>query len=153
MRFTRNRNRLGLWLATPAALALAGVLALPAQAAPRGHRSESGHHREYSGHRAVSHKAHHRPRSGVKVSYHDKDFGLSVRFGDRGHRRYVSHKPVYRTSHYPKRHHANGYWKQVWVPPVYAWHYRSCGTPYRVLVRHGYYKRVWVSYGYGTCAY
>ncbi len=38
-----------------------------------------------------------------------------------------------------------GYTQQVWVPPVYRTHYDDCGRAFRVCVRQGYYKQVYVS--------
>ena len=33
--------------------------------------------------------------------------------------------------------------RSVWVDPVYKTLYQPCGTPYRVLVRNGYWKKIW----------
>lgn len=41
--------------------------------------------------------------------------------------------------------YSTGYWARVYVQPVDEIRYRCCGTPYRVCVQPGYYKRVWVS--------
>ncbi|MEM1446903.1 MAG: hypothetical protein AAGF84_12665 [Planctomycetota bacterium] len=45
-------------------------------------------------------------------------------------------------SHYSG--HSGGYYKQVWVPPVYRTRYDDCGRAFRVCIRHGYYKQVYV---------
>lgn len=37
-----------------------------------------------------------------------------------------------------------GYDRQVWVEPVYDWHYDNCGNRHQVLVRAGYYRTVCV---------
>lgn len=38
-----------------------------------------------------------------------------------------------------------GYWKSVWVPPVYRTVHRPCGGVTRVCVRPGRYEKVWVN--------
>jgi hypothetical protein len=46
-------------------------------------------------------------------------------------------------------HHAQrggGYYRSVWVPPVYRTHYDPCGRARQVCVRAGYYRQVWVAH-------
>jgi len=147
----------------PAGDALAGGCKADRSSHDRWHQSSRHHHRSShdrwhkrsSGvsyhYRSRSH--HHYSRSRVRASYHNDNVRFSVSIGSGrsyGHHR----KPVYRSGsscdtavvvHHPK---PSGYWKRVYHGPVYETRYHSCGTPYRVCVRAGYYERVWVSGGY-----
>ncbi len=105
---------------------------------------QSNSHRDYS-HRDSSH-------SRVKASYRNDNVRFSVSFGSQ--RSYDTHQPRYRSStscsntvvyHTPQ---PSGYWSRVYHSPVYETRYDSCGRPYRVCVRAGYYERVWVSNGH-----
>ncbi|MEO0515075.1 MAG: hypothetical protein AAF086_07255 [Planctomycetota bacterium] len=58
------------------------------------------------------------------------------------HHGHYSHSPRHR---YPSHYDRGGYTKQVWVPPVYRTRYDDCGRAFRVCVRQGYYKQVYVS--------
>ena len=108
----------------------------------------SNSHRDYS-HRDYSHNR-------VKASYRNDNVRLSVSVGS--HRSYSNHQPRYRSSsscsntvvyHTPQyTPPPSGYWKRVYHSPVYETRYDSCGRPYRVSVRAGYYERVWVSTGH-----
>lgn len=106
----------------------------------------------------------------VSVGYHGPNFSFHVSAGRQHYRSsrsycdtprvyyhntsyrstYRSSAPVYhQTRHVDVTYHQPapqpcGYWRQVWVPPVYATHYDACGYPYRVQVSAGYYDRVWV---------
>ena len=120
----------------------------------RGHHSrdygyQSGHDRW---HRSSSHRDYSRSGydSRTRVSYRNDNVRFSVSVGS--HRSYDRgyHQPTYRSSsscsktvvyHHPQ----SGYWKRVYHRPVYETRYDSCGRPYRVCVRAGYYERVWVS--------
>ncbi|MFK7788751.1 MAG: hypothetical protein AB8C95_04550 [Phycisphaeraceae bacterium] len=115
----------------------------------------SNHYRNNS-HRDYSHR--NSSRSRVNVTYRNDNVRFSVGFGsDRSHRsrdyhqpRY--HQPVHRSSNSCNttvvyQHPQSGYWKRVYHSPVYETRYDSCGRPYRVCVRAGYYERVWVTTG------
>ncbi|MBX2852249.1 MAG: hypothetical protein KTR15_10935 [Phycisphaeraceae bacterium] len=119
------------------------------------HRSShSGWHGRSSGvsyhYRSSSH--HDYSRSRTKVSYRNDNVRFSVNVGSSRH--YDYHQPRYRSSSSCSKtvvYHApqpSGYWKRVYHGPVYETRYASCGTPYRVCIRAGYYERVWVSTGH-----
>lgn len=113
----------------------------------RWHKRSSGVSYDY---RSRSHRDYSRSR--VKASYRNDNVRFSVSIGSG--RSHGHHRPSYRSgSSYGKSvvYHApkpSGYWKRVYHGPVYETRYRSCGTPYRVCVRAGYYERVWVSSSY-----
>lgn len=114
----------------------------------------SYHSRSYS-HRDYSHRD--RSYSRVNATYRNDNVRFSVSIGsgshDRGYDRGY-HQPRYRSSscdrtvvvHHPPQ--PVGYWKRVYHSPVYETRYDSCGRPYRVCVRAGYYERIWVSSDY-----
>lgn len=87
--------------------------------------------------------------SRVNAGYRHDNVRLSVSFGSS--RSYDSCAPVVRTTtcstpvivYNPP---PSGYWTRVYHSPVYETRYDSCGRPYRVCVREGYYERVWVSH-------
>lgn len=111
----------------------------------------SGNHYRNNSHRDYSH-------SRVKASYRNDSVRFSVSVGS--HRSsHDYHRPRYRSSscsssgtvvyHTPQHNpQPSGYWKRVYHSPVYETRYASCGTPYRVCIRAGYYERVWVSTGH-----
>ncbi|MEM1356022.1 MAG: hypothetical protein AAGC44_15755 [Planctomycetota bacterium] len=102
----------------------------------------------------------------VSIGYHGPNFRFHVGVGRNYHRsysycdtprvNYYSHRssyrssyPTYRSTHRNVTYHQpsyqrGGYWRQVWVPPVYNTRYDCHGYPYRVQVSAGYYDRVWV---------
>jgi len=95
-------------------------------------------HRRHSRH---GHDRHYRSR------HHDKRH-----YGNRHHhkrhvRYHTPHRKVYTQRTVVINNHHGGYWKRVYVEPVYQTRYYSCGTPYRVSIRAGYWKKVWVSAG------
>lgn len=119
-----------------------------------------GSQRSYShGHHSGGH---------VSASYRGDGYRVSVSVGsgrhyDRGHATYRSsrhydrgHSRSYNRSYsrcdtpvvHHVQHQPSGYWSRVYRPPVYETRYRSCGTPYRVCIRAGYYERVWVTTGH-----
>ena len=110
-------------------------------------RNVSYHSRYYS-HRDYSHRDNSRSR--VSATYRNDNVRFSVSVGsdrsyDRGY-----HQPSYRNSSCDRtvvvyNPPPTGYWKRVYHSPVYETRYDSCGRPYRVCVRAGYYERVWVS--------
>ena len=123
------------------------------------HRSShNGWHGRSSGvsyhYRSSSH--HDYSHSRARVSYRNDNVRFSVNVGSSRHHDY--HQPryhsgsscsktvVYHTPQYTPP--PSGYWKRVYHSPVYETRYSSCGTPYRVCVRAGYYERVWVSTSY-----
>lgn len=155
--------------ATAAVLAVVGFgFAAPDAAAGS---CSSNQPRYYHGNDAIGPHS----RSHVNTRYGNSNFRISFEYGSYGHRqsdcrshqrrgygygygnkhvdyRHVQAQPRYsqktvcktktvRTSH----GHSRGYWSRVYVPPVYETRYTRCGTPYRVCVQDGYYKRVWVS--------
>jgi len=99
--------------------------------------------------------------------HHDRGFHVSIRFGDRdrGHhhkpkhhhrddRRRGHHRDYDKPKHhdrYDRGHHRGidhrrcGYYKKVWIPPRYIYRYDACGRRYRVLIKPGCYRRVWVA--------
>ncbi|MEO0475370.1 MAG: hypothetical protein AAF085_05255 [Planctomycetota bacterium] len=113
--------------------------------------------------RNSSHYGHSSSRA--KVSYRNDNVRFSVSVGSGRHYDYhqpsyhkgsscsktvVYQQPRYRSTSCSKTvvvHNPapSGYWKRVYHAPVYETRYASCGTPYRVTVRAGYYERVWVS--------
>lgn len=117
--------------------------------------------------RYVSHQndAYHRrgdSRWNVAISvgntrgYHHRGF----HHGDFRHRGFhhgnVHHRGFHHNQHFGHinqqvvvSNHRGGYWNRVYIQPVYATRYYACGTPYRVCIRAGYWKRVWVSTGVG----
>lgn len=105
-------------------------------------------HRDYS-HRDSSH-------SRVNVAYRNDNVRFSVGFGSHRshdyHQPRYQHQPTHRTTSCSKtvvyQHPQSGYWKRVYHSPVYETRYDSCGRPFRVCVRAGYYERVWVSNGH-----
>lgn len=106
------------------------------------HQSRDYSHRDYS-------------HSRVRASYRNDNVRFSVSVGS--HRSNNYHQPRYRNTscsktvvyHTPQHiPQPSGYWKRVYHSPVYETRYASCGTPYRVCVRAGYYERVWVSTGH-----
>ncbi|MBB6430419.1 hypothetical protein [Algisphaera agarilytica] len=66
---------------------------------------------------------------------------------------YRSHHRSSRYHHSDYGHRSGGYYKQVWVPPVYRTHYDDCGRAYQVCVRRGYYKSVYVRSSYRSSHY
>lgn len=74
-------------------------------------------------------------RSRVDLGFDRDGFHLNIGRGDR-------------VRHGHHGHRDRGYYRKIWVPPVYrtVHEYLPCGTPnYRqVVVRRGYYKKVWV---------
>lgn len=123
----------------------------------RGHISRD--YSRHSGHdrwRSSSHRGYsnHGYDSRTRVSYRNDNVRFSVNIGS--HRSYDRgyHQPTYRSGsscsktvvyHTPP---PSGYWKRVYHSPVYETRYDSCGRPYRVCVRAGYYERVWVQSSY-----
>ena len=95
----------------------------------------SGYDRGYGGHHGYN---------GVSVSYHDRNFGVSVSYDSSRHYR-SGHYGHYDRGYRHVRSQPSGYWTSVYRPPIYETRYLPCGTPYRVCVRAGYYERVWVS--------
>ena len=119
-----------------------GLIGPEASAQNRGHGGYSDRHTS----------DHHR---GDRSSHHRQDYHRN-----RGHshqssgRTFEYQRNSYNTRSYRQHHsrgHSGGYWTRVYRPPVYATRYNRCGQPYRVLVRCGYYERVWVPYNRGTC--
>ena len=120
--------------------------------------SHNGWHGRSSGvsyhYRSSSH--HDYSRSRTNVSYRNDNVRFSVSVGSGRHHDY--HQPRYRNGsscsktvvyHTPQyTPPPSGYWKRVYHSPVYETRYDSCGRPYRVCVRAGYYERVWVSTSY-----
>ncbi len=98
-------------------------------------RAKALHHASrhvYSSHRS-SHTYHH------DHSHHDRSrFGISFRIGSR----YPTHSRVY--GHHRSSCCSGGYWTWKWVKPLVVTRYDRCGYPYTVVIRAGYYKRVWV---------
>lgn len=129
----------------------------------RWHKRSSGVSYHY---RSSSHSDYSRSRA--RVSYRNDNVRFSVSVGSGRHYDYhrpsyhkgsscsktvVYHQPRYRSTSCSKTvvvHNPppSGYWKRVYHSPVYETRYASCGTPYRVCVREGYYERVWVSNSY-----
>jgi len=72
----------------------------------------------------------------------------------RGHDRYDRHRGHGRGHAHGHRGHGpsctTGYYKRVWVDPIYRTVYPRFGRPYRVLVRAGYFRTVWVP---GRCGH
>lgn len=126
-----------------------------------------------SGYSYSYHGGHHGRSVSVSYHGPNYSFGVSVGGGHYSHRSYshrsysycdtprVAYNYTYRSSYrscepvyYAPRHTSVtyhqpapqpcGYWRQVWVAPVYATHYDCHGYPYRVQVSAGYYDRVWV---------
>ena len=113
----------------------------------RWHKRSSGVSYHY---RSGSHCDYSRSRA--RVSYRNDNVRFSVSVGSGRH--YDYHQPRYRSGSSCSKtvvYHSpppSGYWKRVYHSPVYETRYSSCGTPYRVCVRAGYYERVWVSTSY-----
>ncbi len=120
------RARSTLVPAACAALVLAGLTALPAEARDR---YESGYHRSQPHYET-------RSRSSSSVDFRISIGNTSRHYDTRVDYRHVVHRPAPRPS---------GYYTQVWVPPTYGYRYDHCGRRYRVCLSEGYYKRVWVS--------
>ena len=114
--------------------------------AHRDDRHDRRDHRDHArdwprGHDYDRHRGHHRD--------HDRDRGhVSIRIGT------SSHSHVCEFGHYETRTHtvliAPARYERVWVEPVYATRYDSCGTPYRVLIREGYWDTVHIPAQYET---
>ncbi|MEM6459559.1 MAG: hypothetical protein AAF710_09235 [Planctomycetota bacterium] len=124
-----HRSRLVAGLAA-AAFTLPLLLAAPSAAADH-HRFSCGHAKKSYGYQHHDHyhaRTHHR-------GYHDRHRHHG--WGDRHHH----------------RGHSYGYHRRVWVPPVYRTRYGSCGRKFQVIVRHGYYRTVFVAGHRGGCRY
>lgn len=108
------------------------------------HRDHDRHrHQGYRGHAPSRHHDHHKHRD------RDRDRGhLSIRIGT------SSHSHVCEYGHYATRTHtvlvSPERHERVWVEPVYATRYDSCGTPYRVLIREGHWKTLHIPAQYET---
>ena len=92
----------------------------------------------------------HKSPPHARAGHHGKDkpkLGISVHISGRRHFRH--HRPYHRF-HRPGRYCRPGYYRRVWVPPVYETRRRGCGTVYRVLVRPGCFRRIWVP---SRCSY
>ena len=124
----------------------------------RGHQSRdyghhSGHDRSY---RSSSHRDYSRSGydSRSRVTYRNDNVRFSVSVGSHRSYGHDDYRPRYRSTSSSScsqtvvyQHPQSGYWKRVYHRPVYETRYDSCGRPYRVCVRAGYYERVWVSTG------
>lgn len=93
----------------------------------------------------------------ISVGKETRSGGAALRVGSQGvsldvhghssRRPAVSIHPGYSGGRYEYRTQRTwvaGYDRQVWVEPVYDWHYDACGRRTQVLVRSGYYRTVCV---------
>lgn len=132
------------------------------------HQRSSYNHRNTINYNTHRHYGNHTiGNTGAHVSY--RNDGIKVSVGYSSHNRHGYHTPHYDRRHYSHnnvRYYNNrndcntysrrtvvvnnhgGYWNRVYIQPVYQIRYRSCGTPFRVCVRAGYWKNVWVSGSY-----
>jgi len=110
-------------------------------------RVEAGNHNHARGGVTVlAYRGGERYHSGDRGRY-DRGDRYERRRGHRGHQGHQSHQ-----GHGP--HCTSGYYRKVWVDPIYRTVYPRCGRPYRVIVRAGYYKTVWVPGKCGSgCGY
>ncbi|NBC11555.1 MAG: hypothetical protein GVY24_07475 [Planctomycetes bacterium] len=101
----------------------------------RGHRYHRGH-----GHKDRHHGKHkhgerydrgHHPRNRYDDKHH-RGKRYEHRYHKAGHHRGIDHRRC-------------GYYKKVWIPPRYLYRYDACGRRYRVLIKPGCYRRVWVA--------
>ena len=149
-------------------VAALGVAALGMSlAAPDASAGSCSSRQSYNGH---GHDYNYSHGHGGYVSGGYRDGSVSLSFSVGSSRHYdscrtqpVFTRTVYRTTstcappvtyhardrhHHQHSHHSqpSGHWSRCYRPPVYETRYYSCGTPYRVCVRAGYYENVWVSY-------
>jgi len=100
--------------------------------------SHRGSHHRHKDHHDYSHRSHGKShKSGLLF---ELVFGSGHHHHHRRHRRVVRHHYGHGTSSVCTR----GRYDSRWVPPVYCTRYDPCGRAYRVIVRSGYYDRVWV---------
>ena len=129
MRRSRPRN---VW---PMSVGLIAVLAMasPALAGPRENRGGKARRAESS--------AHQRDRD------RGNDNRVSVTFDLGGRRdvRHGRHRPrvVHRRTVVTRHERTGGHYESRWVPAVTEMRYDRCGRPYTVVIRAGYYERVW----------
>lgn len=86
----------------------------------------------------------YRPAQRYEHVEHNDRYRQGDRY-DRGDRRdygHRDHRPVHQPTCPPP---PSGYWKTVYHPPVYRTTYDCYGRPQCVMVRRGYYERVWVA--------
>lgn len=133
----RGRRRGKLALLAAAALIL--PLLIPAGIAPTAAAGETRWSVTVGSHGSHYSKNSYERRSHPKRSHGHASRRSSGHPG--GHA--VGHSGGYSDSH--SGGYSGGYYKQIWVPPVYATHYDACGRAYRVAVRSGYAKQVYVS--------
>jgi len=86
----------------------------------------------------ISFKKSHR-RGSVEVGYGSRSGAyLGASYG-----RGQSCRPAVRPHRPAPRVWVPGFWREVWVEPVYETIRQSCGTRVTVLVQKGYWRRVW----------
>ncbi|MEM6393132.1 MAG: hypothetical protein AAF797_10200 [Planctomycetota bacterium] len=107
-----------------------------------------------SKHKAKTTTVHHDHH--IKIKHKNLKLGWHLKHTHRGH--HPTHRATHRATHRdrcsipryhhrtlaPRQHWVPGYWSKQYIPPKYGWRYNACGTRYRVVVRHGYHKNVWV---------
>lgn len=111
-----------------------------------GHHYNSGYNHGYNRHSNHGSVSYSNNNYRVQVSYNSGghyNSGNSYNSGRRYQNSNYCSTPRVQVVQYQQ---PSGYWKQVYVQPVYEIRYRACGTAYRVCVRAGYYDRVWISY-------
>ena len=90
-------------------------------------------------------EAGHRESCDVDVHYRNSNFVLGAHYGHNHHHRpHVVRRHRHRTVVHEDPYPCGGYYKHVWVAPVYQAYYDECGRRYRKLVRPSYYRMVWV---------
>ena len=138
--------------------ALAGTLSAPYA------RADRGPHPVHAPDRRTDTWVHTRSLDPFKKSYLKIDFGVLI--GKDGgcyrhhskhcrldcglHSSYVHmrHRRGQRHRHLHGRH--DGYWKKIWVQPVYEIRYGDRGQRYRMLLKEGHYRGIWIP-RHGCC--
>lgn len=113
----------------------------------RGHKNKSSRHDRHNDRYSSKHRSSgHRNKTVIIKERRDRwdvgdallyQFGKAVIDG-------VFDVPVRTTKTVIINRNYGGYYKMVWVAPVYEWRRTSCGQRVQVIARDGFYKKVWI---------